>query len=82
MGIRTKIFKDGNWVEGEELDFEIIKEDWNIYKAEDGTIIKIKVVAAKIIRTEDKNRLTGDPGYTVTSQNVVSAIVSDEAKKK
>ncbi len=34
----------------EDLEYETIKEDWNIYKIEDGTTIKIKMVVNKIYR--------------------------------
>ena len=81
MSNKIKVNKDGKLVSGEELEFKPIKEDWNTYEASDGTIVKIKVVVAKIIKTEDRNPLTGDPGYTVVSQNVVSAVVSEKARE-
>jgi hypothetical protein len=33
------------------IDFETIKENWNLYDLEDGTIIKFKIVLLKIIPT-------------------------------
>jgi len=33
------------------IDFETIKENWNLYDVEDGTIIKFKIVLLKIIPT-------------------------------
>lgn len=81
MSTKTKVFKSGEWVDGEELDFKTLKEDWNIYEAEDGSIVKVKVVATKIIRIAEKDRITGAPGYMVISQNVVTAVAKGEKEK-
>jgi hypothetical protein len=60
-------------VDGEELDFEPLKESWNEYRCEDGSYIKLKVVVSRIIRLEKKNEQTGEPVYQIVSANVVAA---------
>lgn len=45
-------------------------ENWSEYKLEDGTIIKLKPVVTKIIKT-DKKKSDGTPVYSVTFQPVI-----------
>ncbi len=63
---------DGRTIEGEEINFEPIKEDWNLYKLEDGRILKVKLVLVKVYKTNEKDPLTGEPIYVVTSTNIVT----------
>jgi len=80
MGIKTKVEIMGKLVEGEEIEFEPIKEDWNIYKLKDDTTIKIKTVVSKVIRTNERHPTRNDPIYSVSSQNVVEAEVPEKLK--
>lgn len=59
-------------VDGEELDFEPLKESWNEYRCEDGSYVKLKVVVSKIVRLEKTNP-QGEPVYQIMSTNVVAA---------
>jgi len=59
-------------VNGEELDFEPLKESWNEYRCEDGSYVKLKIVVSKIIRL-DKMNPQGEPIYQIMSTNVVAA---------
>ncbi|MCZ6479398.1 MAG: hypothetical protein ACE1Z6_13870 [Candidatus Methylomirabilales bacterium] len=81
MGFKTKIIWQGREVPAEELDFEPLRESWNEYRLEDGTMLKIKTVVAKITRL-DAYTNEGDPIYNVTSSNVVTAQVQPSMKKK
>ena len=69
----------GEQVSGQLLDFKTESEDWNKYKTEDGSIVKVKVVVTKIIRA-DKTTPAGEPLYIVNSTTLVDADVSDEVK--
>jgi len=80
MGIKTKVKIGDKFVDGEELEFKPKKEEWNIYEAEDGSIIKVKVVVSKIIRTNEKHPLRNDPIYSVSSQTIVDARVPEKLK--
>jgi hypothetical protein len=70
------------WIKAKDLKFETVKEDWNMYKLEDGTILRVKLVAGKISRgidpetgeifyLEDK----GEPLYNITYSLVIIADV-------
>ncbi|MFQ6075452.1 MAG: hypothetical protein ACE5Z5_04875 [Candidatus Bathyarchaeia archaeon] len=68
--------------EGRKLDFSVEREDWNVYKLEDGATLKVKLVLVDVIRTPEHNPL-GEPIYRIFSQNVVKALnVPDELKRK
>lgn len=81
MGFKTKIRLQGEEVDAEELEFEPLREAWNEYRTEDGTLLKIKIVVAKITRL-NKYTPEGDPVYHVSSSNVVTATVQPNLKQK
>lgn len=71
-------------VRAKNLEYETIKEDWNIYKLEDGTTLRIKIVAAKIARGIDPKTgeilytPEGEPYYNIKYQTVIVADVPKE----
>ena len=67
-------------VEGELIDFETVREEYNIYRVGDGSTIKMKTVVTSIIRTSEFNP-QGEPIYLINSQNVVVADVPDHLMK-
>lgn len=80
---------DGRLIDAEDLEFKIIKEDFNLYELEDGTILKLKIVAGKISRGIDP--ATGgilyqpkgsEPFYNIRSQTVMMAQVPDKLLKQ
>ena len=72
----------GKKVIATDLDFQTLAEDWNVYKLEDGTKLKIKTVASKIIRVEGEYNNEGDPIYHVKSMNIVTTDIPPELKRK
>ncbi len=82
MGIKTKVKIGDEWVNGEEINFQVEQDDWHIYKLEDGTIVKLKVLVTKIIRTEKWNPNLNDPIYSVSSSIVIETIVPENLKRK
>ena len=62
-----------------ELDFEIIKEPWNKYKLEDGSILRIKNPILKFFLTDKLDNL-GQPVYRVGGLNLISVMVPDELR--
>ncbi len=68
----------GQLVNAEQLDFEITKEDFSMYKLSDGKIMKIRIVLAEVYRLEIKDEVTGKPNYFIKSMPVVSV---EDAKK-
>jgi hypothetical protein len=72
MSRHVKIKLGDELVDGEELEFEPLKESWNEYRCEDGSYAKLKVVVSRIIRLEKLNP-QGEPIYQFISTNVVAA---------
>ena len=72
---------NGREIGAMDVDFETIKEDWNEYTLDDGTVLKFKTVVSSIIRTEDYDPMTGDPVYHVRSTNILRVKVKPEIKR-
>lgn len=64
-----------------ELDFEIIKETWNKYKLEDGSIVRLKNPLIKVYKT-DKSDVLGIPVYRIGGMTLLSSLVPEELKGK
>ena len=57
-----------------DIDFKVIKEDWNEYELEDGSILRGKVIVVKL--------LEGESGLIVNSTNVFGVLVPPELRGK
>jgi len=69
--------------EGEEVDFENGKEEWNVYKLADGSTLKVKLVLVNVVRSRNKYDPMGNPIYGITSQNVIKVLnVPEKLKRK
>lgn len=79
---RKKVNFQERTVEGESVEFDVFREDWNTYNCHDGSTLRMKLVVTEIIRLEEFNPDTGEPIYVIQSQNVVRADVPDKLKKK
>ena len=62
----------GEKVAGTIVDFKAIEEPWATYELDDGTVLKIKLVAREIMRINTKKDNLGNPTYLVESQNVMA----------
>jgi len=71
----------GRQVMGQDVSFEPEKESWSVYLLEDGTTLKMRAIAASIIRL-DEFMPNGDPMYLVNASNVVATDVPDNLKRK
>lgn len=81
MSKKTSIVFKGKRVNGENLDFETVKESWNQYQAEDGTLIKFKSIISLIVRL-DERKSDGEPIYVVKSTNIVESDVPEHLVHK
>ena len=59
-----------NDFEKKDLDFEVTKESWNVYKLKDGNTLKIKPAITAIDKTRNFDS-HGEPIYVVHSQVLV-----------
>jgi len=72
---------NGREVEAKQVDFEVVREDWNEYKLEDGTVLKFKAIVTDIIRTEEYDPTTGNPIYHVRSTNILRVKVPEHLRR-
>jgi hypothetical protein len=76
--IKDITFPDGQTRKVEQLDFDIVKEDWNEYQLADGVYLKSKTILTKVYWILDdtgKRMYTpeGDPFLIMNSANQVVA---------
>ena len=50
-----KMTINGKTVEAQPLDFEIGREEWNEYKLLDGGVVRVKLVATRILQVVDED---------------------------
>ncbi|MGH9690577.1 MAG: hypothetical protein ACRD4C_05725 [Candidatus Acidiferrales bacterium] len=80
MALKKRFNFAGREIMGEEVEFETERESWNTYLLADGTKVRLKAVAASIVRL-DEYLPNGDPMYIVNASNVVATDVPDQLKK-
>lgn len=76
-----KVPFEGKTVDGLDMDFKSIKEDWNEYQINDGTIVRMKVVVVNIAKLTDKYDNEGNPVYIVKTSNVLAISAPEKLKK-
>jgi predicted metalloenzyme YecM len=79
---KIKINFGGEEVEALPMDINQTNEYWNQYLLDDGTVIKMKLVATKVLRVDNKYDQEGNPLYIIQSTNVTSVNALDNLKKK
>ena len=77
-----KLRFQGRDVDGLELKFKSIREEWNEYDLEDGTTIRLKAVVTDVVRLNGEYDQEGNPVYVVKSGNMMVVKAPDELKKK
>ena len=79
---KIKINFGGEEVEALPMDINQTNEYWNQYLLDDGTVIKMKLVATKALRVDNKYDQEGNPLYIIQSTNITSVNAPDNLKKK
>lgn len=69
-------------VEVTEIGFRSSGEYWNEYLADDGSVIRLKLVVAEILRIDGQYDDQGNPGYLVRSQQIMNVSAPDELRKE
>jgi hypothetical protein len=70
------------WVDATEVGFRAAGENWNEYLADDGSVIRVKLVVTEILRVDDQYDQDGNPAYLVRSTNVTSVSAPDDLRKR
>jgi hypothetical protein len=61
----------GQLVDAVELSFQNVREHWNEYLLDDGTILKLKPVATEVFKVENQFDQEGNPVYVLRSKNII-----------
>jgi hypothetical protein len=69
-------------VDATEVGFRASGEHWNEYLADDGSVIRVKLVATEILRIDDMHDTEGNPGYFIKSTNVTNVSAPENLRKK
>lgn len=82
MGRKRKIeLQDGSFIDASIIPFRGDVEHWNEYLLDDGTVVRIKLVATEIARLDGQYDVEGNPAYVVISTNVTHISAPEELKK-
>ncbi len=73
---------DGTFVEGTIMPFQAGGEHWNEYLVEDGSVLRVKLVATEVVRVDDYYDEEGNPIYVLNSTNVLTVSAPDYLKRK
>ena len=68
-------------VDADNMEFVAAAEPWSKYECSDGTVVEIKLVLSKFLRTNERNPATGERVYVATSTNVMRVTEPEEGKK-
>lgn len=73
---------NGSEVDATVLSFQAGGEHWNEYLVDDGTVIRVKLVATEILRLDGQYDAQDNPVYLVQSTNVMAVSSPDKLKRK
>ena len=82
MAEKVKINFGQEIVDATPVDINQANEYFNQYFIEDGTVLKMKLVATKVFRIDDRYDQDGNPIYFVQSTNVLSVNSPSNMKKR
>jgi hypothetical protein len=69
-------------VEATEVGFRSSGEHWNEYLADDGSVVRVKLVVTEILRIDGSYDEQGNPGYLVKSTNVTNVSAPEHLRKQ
>ena len=70
---RVQINYNGEQVEAEKIPVESMREEWNQYFLQDGTVLRARLIVSEVLRVIDRYTGDGDPIYVIKSTNMVHA---------
>ena len=74
---------NGKKVQGAEVRFDTVREEWNVYELKDGSTLKAKLVVTGIVRLAGEFTPDGDPVYVIKSTNLVTSVdIPEHLRKK
>ena len=59
-------------IEADSMNYRSIDEPWSLYRLEDGSTIRVKLVISDVFKLPTSDPITGLPQYMIKSSNVMS----------
>jgi len=81
MSRKVKVPFSGKEMDGTVVSVQQTQEYWNQYLLEDGSVIKMKLVATDIVRVDGQYDKEGNPVYIVKSTNIVSVQAPENLRR-
>lgn len=81
MPKKVKVNFQGETVDATPIQVNSANEVWNSYLLEDGSVIKMKLVATGVVRIDNKYDPEGNPVYLVKSTNIASVDAPDSLRQ-
>lgn len=63
---------DGRKIQASEVGIKKSTESWNEYELEDGNTIRLKLVVVRVLKSTEKDVVTGEPIYLTNTQNLMA----------
>lgn len=79
---KVKMNLGGNTVEAEIMTFKPIDEPWSLYKLDDGTTLKVKIVLSDVFKLAQPDPVTGLPQVMIRASQVVSVDAPESPSSK
>jgi hypothetical protein len=78
----VKMNLGGNMVDAEIMSFKAIEEPWSLYKLDDGTTLKVKVVLSDVFKLAQPDPVTGLPQVMIRAGQVISVDAPENQSSK
>lgn len=79
---KKRVPYQGSEVEATPVTPTSTSEHWNQYLLEDGSVVRMKLVATEFLKIDDEYDAEGNPVYVIRSTNVVAVESPDELKQR
>ena len=73
---------DGRVVDAMPVGFQTGREDWNEYLADDGSVIRSKLVVTELLRIVNEWAPDGQPLYATVAMNLLTVDAQESMKKR
>ena len=76
-----KVPYQGREVDAIQVDFKVVREDWNEYQLSDGSEIRMRLLVSEMFLLPGEYDQEGNPVYLVKSGNMMVVRSPDNLKK-
>lgn len=59
-------------VSAEKVEFNPITENWSLYRLEDGSVVRLRLIVSEIFKLPGSDPVTGMPQYLAKSTNIMA----------